>query len=201
MSIWGWLFDGIGKKKPPASPLVSPFFISDKLIHLVKHYESFEPKAYWDYHGGVWTIGFGNTAYLDGRPVKKGDSIDVEQATDLLTKMLKSFMDSIERRNSATLEHNQVVALTSFLYNIGHGKKGVKDGLFELKRTGESSTLWRSTQRGEFAKAAEQFDLWVNAGGHRLKGLQRRRRAEKYIWQNKDMNAASAIALALKDFP
>lgn len=201
MSIWSWLFDGLGKKQQPAKPDPdNPFRVTDRLVELVKHYESFEPKAYWDAHGSVWTIGYGNTYYKDGSRVKRGDEISIEQATLLLTQVLNNCIAQIKNRNEASLSANHVVALASFLYNTGPGAKSVKDGLFALRNDGRPSTLWRMTQRGEFGLAAVQFDLWVNSSGKKLKGLQRRRRAERYIF-DRNMTAKEAIQQAEKDFP
>lgn len=199
--VWDWLFRGFRRGATVSRPESDdPFRVTDRLVELVKHYESFEPKAYWDAHGQVWTIGYGSTYYNDGSRVKRGDEISLQQATILLSQVLNKCISDIKRRNVAPLDSNHVVALASFLYNLGPGAKAVKDGLFALRSTGEPSTLWRLTQRGEFGLAANQFDLWVNAGGKRLKGLQRRRRAERYIWQS-NLTAKEAITMAERDFP
>lgn len=168
------------------------------LVALVKHYEAFEADAYWDKTGRVWTIGYGSTYYADGRRVREGDTITHSAAEALLEKVLADCIRDIRTRLAASLPEPQMIALASFLYNLGPGASGIKDGLFVL-RNGAPSTLWRSVNAGDHKTAAEQFGRWVYSGGILLKGLQRRRRAEKYVYEG--MPAQKAITQALKDFP
>ena len=51
--------------------------------YLIKKYEGCKLKAY-KCPEGIWTIGWGNTTYEDGRPVKEGDIIAQEKADYLL---------------------------------------------------------------------------------------------------------------------
>jgi Phage-related lysozyme (muraminidase) len=55
-------------------------------IEMIKRFESCELVAYPDpgTGGDPWTIGWGNTRWDDGRPVKKGDVITARGADDLL---------------------------------------------------------------------------------------------------------------------
>ena len=67
------------------------------------------------------------------------------------------------------LNDNQFSALVSFSYNVG------AYSLFE-------STLLKLLNQGELQEAADQFPLWDKAGGQSLRGLARRRRAERALF-------------------
>ncbi|MGK3626883.1 glycoside hydrolase family protein, partial [Acinetobacter sp. A11] len=43
-------------------------------------------------------------------------------------------------------------------------------------------TLLKKLNSGDYKGAANQFDVWVNAGGKRLAGLVRRRALEKKLF-------------------
>jgi lysozyme len=169
-------------------PVIRPM-PSSQLIALVKHYESFEPAAYWDPHGQVWTIGWGNTYYLDGTKVKAGDVINEHAGEGLLTAVLQDKMQSILVHLDTPLATRHIDALTSFLYNVGPGQKGVKDGLFTLK-SGRPSTLWSLVADNRLDEAADEFPKWNKSGGMVLRGLQKRRRAEQLVWDGVDVFAA-----------
>lgn len=172
--------------------------LPDGLIEFVKYWEGKKLEAYWDADGKVWTIGYGTTRYRDGSPVKKGDRISQENADYYLQQDLINAIKIVRKHVIVDLTDKEVLALASFVYNVGPGKEGVKDGLVALKRGGPS-TLLKKINLNQKALAASQFDLWVNAGGKPLKGLRRRRRAEYYIWTGADVS--TAISSATKDFP
>ncbi|MDX8205161.1 lysozyme, partial [Acinetobacter pittii] len=46
----------------------------------------------------------------------------------------------------------------------------------------KKSTLLKKLNSGDYKGAANQFDVWVNAGGKRLAGLVRRRAIEKKLF-------------------
>lgn len=200
--VWNWLFRGGRKDTGPApAPLPDPYVVNDDLIALIKHYESFSPVAYWDKHGNVWTIGYGSTYYKDGRRVKSGENISIADATELLTIVVMDNIRLIKAGFPTPLERHHVTALTSFLYNVGPGRYGSKDGLFALRDYQRASTLWRMVLAGDLDAAASQFKLWNKSGGVVLKGLQRRRRAEEYIFSGRIKTAVAAYTQAEKDFP
>ena len=68
------------------------------------------------------------------------------------------------------LNPNQFGALTSFTYNLGAGNL-------------RSSTLLRKLNAGDYAGAAAEFARWNKAGGKVLKGLTRRRAAERALFE------------------
>jgi lysozyme len=62
-------------------------------------------------------------------------------------------------------------ALVSFSFNVGLGNL-------------QNSTLRMKHNRGEFDAAAEEFLKWNKAGGKVLKGLDKRRRGEKVLYES-----------------
>jgi hypothetical protein len=60
-----------------------PRAVNQATIDLVKHFEGLFLEAY-QCPAGVWTIGWGNTRYQDGRPVKENDKINRIEADMML---------------------------------------------------------------------------------------------------------------------
>lgn len=118
---------------------------------------------------GVWTIGYGTTR-INGQPVTATtEPVTEARAEALLRDDLAQAARDVERLCRMPLTLNQRAALISFTYNLGAGA---------LQR----STLLRHLKAGLYDQAADQFDVWVMAGGKRLNGLVRRRAAEKALF-------------------
>lgn len=62
------------------------------------------------------------------------------------------------------LKDHETAALLSFSFSVGRGKAGVKDGLCVLKN-GNQSTIVRSFNGGNSAKACASISDWTGAGG------------------------------------
>jgi len=140
-------------------------------INLITSFEDLELKAYLC-PAGVWTIGFGTTVYPDGTKVKKGDTCTAEQAKAYFAYDLKRFENAVNSGLIIAANQNQFDALVSLTYNIG--EKALK-----------KSTLLAKLNKGDFAGAAEQFAVWNIGGGKVLKGLVRRRAAERDLFLKK----------------
>ncbi len=138
--------------------------ISQKGIDLVKSFEGLELKAYKD-SVGVVTIGYGST----GSHVSMGMRITREQAEQLLKKALERFEKGVSDLVKVPLNQNQFDALVSFSFNLGLGN---------LK----SSTLLKKLNVKDYQGAADEFPRWNRAGGKVLKGLTRRRIAERDLF-------------------
>lgn len=136
---------------------------STKGIELIQRFEGLELTAYLC-PAGVWTIGYGHTG-----DVKEGDRVTRAEATALLQKDLKRFERVVESSIDVSLTQEQFDALVSFTYNLGGGA---------LRK----STLRRILNQGDYQGAAEEFLRWVKAGGKTLKGLVRRRAAERELF-------------------
>lgn len=144
---------------------------SEKGIALIKEFESLELSAYPDpgTGGEPYTIGWGTTVYPSGDEVMLGDTITKEEAEEYLMQDLRRFEIAVDANVQAPLNQNQFDALVSFVYNVGEANF-------------ESSTLLRRLNEKKYEAAAEQFTRWVYAGGRKLKGLIRRRQAEKELF-------------------
>ena len=141
---------------------------SDKGIALIKEFEGCKLTAYQD-SVGVWTIGYGWTQPLDGKPIRAGMTIKQETAERLLKTGLVSYESDVSRLVKVGLTQGQFDALVSFTYNLG-------------ARSLSTSTLLRKINAGDYAGAADQFLRWNKAGGKVLKGLTRRREAERALF-------------------
>jgi lysozyme len=72
-------------------------------------------------------------------------------------------------------------ALVAFVFNVGPGKKGVKDGFLVLKN-GRPSTMLTKINASDFDGAAAEFPKWASAKGKKLPGLVRRRAEEQAMF-------------------
>lgn len=157
------------------------------------HYESCKLKAYPDPgsprarfgtgSGHPWTIGWGDT----GPDVVEGLEITQEEAdARFARRMTKEFEPAVRREVRVDLNQKQFDALVSIFYNCG---------VEAISR----STLVRILNAHDFAGAATEFPRWNRSGGRVLKGLQRRREAERLVFLGSD--AAPAIQAAKAKFP
>ena len=142
--------------------------VSPSGVDLICNFEGLRLKAYDD-GVGVWTIGFGTTKYPNGIRVKKGDTCTLDQAKAYMQNDLKAFEQTVNNTVKVPLNQNQFDALVSLAYNIG-------------STAFKNSTLVRQLNEGNYKAAANQFNVWVNAGGKRMQGLVNRRAAEKTLF-------------------
>lgn len=141
---------------------------SDKGIALIKEFEGCKLTAYQD-SVGVWTIGYGWTKPVDGKPIRAGMTIKQETAERLLKTGLVSYESDVSRLVKVGLTQGQFDALVSFTYNLG-------------ARSLSTSTLLRKLNAEDYAGAADEFLRWNKAGGKVLNGLTRRREAERALF-------------------
>ena len=125
--------------------------------------------AAYDDGVGVWTIGFGTTVYPNGIKVMKGDTCTEAQAKTYMAHDLKKFEATVNKAVTVQLNQNQFDALLSLAYNIG-------------TNAFSKSTLVKKLNANDIRGAADQFDVWVNAGGKRMQGLVNRRAKEKEVF-------------------
>ena len=92
-----------------------------------------------------------------------------QQAENLLRQDVQLAENAVLRLIHVPLTNGQFDALTSFCFNLGSGAL-------------QSSTLPRVINREQHDQAPAQLLRWVYAGGRKLKGLQRRREAEAYLY-------------------
>ena len=120
----------------------------------------------------VWTIGIGTTIYPNGVKVKKGDKCTLEQAHEYLAHDMIEFEKTVNDSVKVPLSQNQFDALVSLTYNIGSAAF-------------KNSTLLKKLNAKDFTGAADQFLVWNRGGGKVLKGLVRRREAERALFLKK----------------
>lgn len=147
--------------------------ITAATLALVKEFEGLELKAYKD-AVGVWTIGYGTTAMAGvGIVPTPGLRITQAEAEMYLKRGLEKFAQKIDPRFLRPIGANQRGAFLSLAYNIGPNAFA------------RSSAL-RKFNAGDVAGAAQAILLWNKAGGKILKGLVRRREAERALFLKPD---------------
>lgn len=134
---------------------------SQRGINLIKQFEGLRLTAY-RCPAGVYTIGYGHT-----RGVKRGMKITEEEASAFLTADLRNSERSVERYDGIYhWNQNEFDALVSFTFNCGAAN------LRALLRNG----------RRNRSQIVATLPLYRKAGGKVLKGLERRRAAEKALF-------------------
>ena len=134
---------------------------SQRGINFIKQFEGVRLTAY-KCPAGVYTIGYGHT-----RGVKRGMKITEEEASAFLAADLRNSEKAVERYDSVYhWNQNEFDALVSFTFNCGAAN------LRSLLRNG----------RRNRSQIAATLPLYRKAGGKVLKGLERRRAAEKALF-------------------
>lgn len=100
--------------------------------------------------------------------VRLGDVATPAQCDALTKQEVVKALAVVDRSVSQTLPDGIRVALASFVYNVGPGAYG-------------GSTLLRKLRAGDLVGGCNQLPRWVYAGGKKLRGLERRREAERQI--------------------
>lgn len=135
------------------------------MSYLIEKYEGFSQIAY-RCPAGVWTIGYGSTTWLDGTPVKQGDTISHARAQQLMDAWLMgNFFPKVRH---VQLSKDQLEALSSLVYNIGWPAF-------------EKSKCWKAIQKKDWETAFKNWD-WIKGGGKVLPGLIKRRAEEMFLF-------------------
>ena len=135
--------------------------ISDKGLNLIKEFEGCRLTAYRD-STGIWTIGYGHT-----KGVTSGQTITQAQADEYLRLDVTGAERSVSAYEGLYhYDQNQFDALTSFTFNCGSGnfRKLIDNGKRPLN------------------VVADKILLYNKAGGKELKGLTKRRQAERDLF-------------------
>lgn len=145
-------------------------------LRIIANFEGVRLSAYPDpgTGGDPWTIGFGNTRYPDGRPVRRGDQITKAEADMMLRHEIDRVAAVLSRRipHWAEMSSGQKCALISFAYNCGthfFGSSGF-------------GTITRCLDEKRWADVPKAFMLYVNPGTSVETGLRRRRVEEGKLW-------------------
>ena len=140
--------------------------------------EKFVEEAYLPTPNDLWTIGYGHTGKVDGKPIVLGMKITKEKAEELYRKDFETHIKPL-REIQVPLTSNQKIALASFAFNLG------PNGL-------RNSSIFKNLQIGDYKAAADSFDKYVGQRNKQtgkvevLRGLVNRRRKEKELFLTPD---------------
>lgn len=148
-------------------------------VDLVKRFESCRLRPYMD-AANVWTIGWGHAMSHEGKLLIGMADRDIalamypsgmsqEDADDLLVEDMKTAADDVEAIVAAELSEGEYAALISFVFNLGIEKV-------------RGSTLFKLLNGGDRKGAADALLEWIYAGDRILRGLVRRRVAERDLF-------------------
>lgn len=130
---------------------------------LVKPFEGLRLRSY-KCSANKWTIGWGSTKNVEPDMV-----ITQAEAVARLFSDLQEADQAIDRHVKADLNINQRAALISWIFNLGETN---------LRK----STLLKKLNRSDYKGAANEMLKWVYANKKKLKGLERRRKAERDLF-------------------
>lgn len=157
---------------------VSSSSIPKAALDLIKEFEGFSSKAYYDPHTGNLpiTIGYGSTRKLDGTPFYIGETITRERAEELLIYQLnKEFIPVLQKIPYWNeMNNNQKSALISFAYNLGanfYGSSGF-------------NTITKVLREKKWNEVPTALELYRNPGSSVEAGLLRRRKREGQLWKS-----------------
>ena len=143
-------------------PVIAADFI-EKWEGCVLHaYKATPSEAYW-------TIGVGHY----GADVHEGDQISWEESRDMLIDDIHKVAYQLAPCVNVPVTDNQYIAIVSLAFNVGAGR---------VKR----SKMLRALNSYRFDDAAKEFLDFDMAGGVRLRGLTRRRKAEHDLFLTED---------------
>jgi lysozyme len=129
-------------------------------LALTASFEGMYPKPYRDMVG-VLTVCYGET-----EGVKLTDHYTPQQCADMLAAKLPRYWSEISQCIKVPISDNERAAYTSFAYNVGSA------GFCR-------STTARKLNAGDHKGACQALMAWNRAGGREVRGLTRRRAAER----------------------
>lgn len=138
-------------------------------VDLIKEFEGCILNAYRD-PVGIWTIGYGTT-----KGVKPGMKISKAEAESLLLKDIEEVrVPALRKMIKVAVTGNELCALVSLCYNIGTGALA------------KSTLMKKLNANRSDEEVANEFLKWNKAGGKVLKGLVRRRKAERSLFLTRE---------------
>ena len=147
--------------------------VETNLPQFIKNFEGYRDKGYYATEGekerDLVTVGYGSTG-----KVKHGEKITQEQADQFLREDIKEAETKVDSLVTVPLTDNMRSALVSLLFNTKYDSVKNSKALAALNK-GDFK---------EFQKQAYGSNLgFVYGGGEKLKGLSKRRTAEKYLFR------------------
>tara|TARA_R100000951_G_scaffold95483_2_gene84538 strand:- start:4102 stop:5532 length:1431 start_codon:yes stop_codon:yes gene_type:complete len=155
-----------------AATIASQESKAEDAVSFIKEFEGYKASGYYatksEQANGLVTVGYGST----GR-VKKGEKITKEQAEEYLQEDIAVAEKAVNSLVKVNLTPNQKAAVVSLVFNVGQGNFKKSKALKALNK-GDMETFMK-----------EAFDSkvgFVKSGGKVLKGLVKRRKAEKELF-------------------
>lgn len=155
--------------------------ISEAGIQLIKSFEGCHNMPY-KCPAALWTIGYGHVLYPDQACLKTPERglygikpehnrvFEYDEIDELLEQDLQRFQDGVSRLCPASNDRqSHFDAMVAFAFNVGLGNL-------------QSSTLRMKYNRSDIEGTADEFLKWTKASGKVLKGLVRRREAERALF-------------------
>lgn len=159
--------------------LKRPNTIPQAAIALIKEFEGFSAKAYYDKMSGNLpiTIGWGSTRRRDGSRFMIGNTITEKEAEDLLNYQLETdYLPPLKKIPFWNeMNDNQKSAILSFAYNLGSNFYGASG----------FNTISRVLREKKWSEVPAALMLYVNPGTNVEAGLRRRRKAEGDLFARK----------------
>lgn len=146
---------------------------SKRAVDLIKKFEGFYKDAYLC-PASVPTIGYGSVMWSDGKKVKLGEKITLEEAEKLLLWELTNKSKALP---VMPVNQNMFDAIVSFVYNLGLGAF-LRSTLYKKIQ----ANPFDPTIRNEFMKYTYAK---VKGEMKQLKGLVKRRTAEANLYYEK----------------
>ena len=153
----------------------------DEGIDLIKSFEGCHNQPYLC-PAKLWTVGYGHVLYPEQARLKSDERAsyplkpehsrvwDADEIDTLLAEDLHRFEAGVLRLCPAAADNDRhFAALVSFAFNVGLGNL-------------QASTLRMKYNRADFEGAADEFLKWRKSNGVVLAGLERRRKAERYLF-------------------
>ena len=152
------------------------YTIQKEALELIKEFEGFSSKAYYDPHSGKLpiTIAYGSTRKMDGTPFYIGETITREEGEKLLIYQLnKDFIPPLQKIPYWNEMNDKMKsALISFAYNLGANFYGASG----------FNTITKVLREKKWNEIPKTLELYRNPGSSVEKGLLRRRIAEGKLW-------------------
>ena len=147
---------------------------SQNCIDLIKKFEGFRANSYLD-AAGIPTIGYGSTMWTDGRKVRLGQTVTLQDAEKLLAYYLSNVILFVPE-----VTQNKFDAMCSLIYNIG------------LPNFRKSTLLKKVKENPDDLSIRDEFMKWTMARKNgqlvSLPGLVRRRKAEADLYFKDEKN-------------
>lgn len=105
----------VNVSRQPLSVLIITAILSGSVML----YEAYSPTAYIPVKDDVPTLGYGTTVHPNGVPVKMGETITRQKASEYLQHDLGKFKQGMAKCVTAPLSQNEFDAMLSLNYNIG----------------------------------------------------------------------------------